>query len=162
VGWIIEMPHYFHLKQLRESLAHMSSLTSAQDKVGRGMAIMLIITGTGHFILPAPFDELIPGFLPGEPRLWTYLSGFAEIAIALALLAPLSKKIAGKSIRLWGAYGAFALFLAVYPANINMAIQWSDRDMPEPLFAYARLPLQFGLFYWAWALAKDIKRKSAH
>ena len=56
---------------------------------------------------------------------------------------------------------ALALFLAVYPANINMAIQWSDRDMPEPLFAYARLPLQFGLFYWAWALAKDIKGKSA-
>jgi uncharacterized membrane protein len=41
-----------------------------------------------------------------------------------------------------------------------MAIQWSSRDMPEPLFAYARLPLQFGLFYWAWALAKDIKIKS--
>ena len=59
------------------------------------MAIMLIITGVGHFIVPAPVDELIPGFLPGEPRLWTYLSGLAEITIALALLAPLSKKIAG-------------------------------------------------------------------
>lgn len=138
-----------------------NSLRSAQDKVGRGMAIMLIITGVGHFIVPAPVDELIPGFLPGEPRLWTYLSGLAEITIALALLAPLSKKIAGKSIRLWGAFGALALFMAVYPANINMAIQWSSRDMPEPLFAYARLPLQFGLFYWAWALAKDIKLKSA-
>ena len=41
-----------------------------------------------------------------------------------------------------------------------MAIEWSSRDMPEPLLAYARLPLQFGLFYWAWALAKDIKLKS--
>lgn len=139
----------------------MSKTTPTQDKVGRGMAIMLLITGAGHFIVPAPVDALIPTFLPGEPRLWTYLSGLAEITIALALLAPLSKKIAGKSIRLWGAYGALALFLAVYPANINMAIQWSDRDMPEPLFAYARLPLQFGLFYWAWALAKDIKGKSA-
>lgn len=139
----------------------MSKTTPPQDKVGRGMAIMLLITGAGHFIVPAPVDALIPTFLPGEPRLWTYLSGLAEITIALALLAPLSKKIAGKSLRLWGAYGALALFLAVYPANINMAIQWSDRDMPEPLFAYARLPLQFGLFYWAWALAKDIKGKSA-
>ena len=139
----------------------MSKTTPTQDKVGRGMAIMLLITGAGHFIVPAPVDALIPTFLPGEPRLWTYLSGLAEITIALALLAPLSKKIAGKSIRLWGAYGALALFLAVYPANINMAIQWSDRDMPEPLFAYARLPLQFGLFYWAWALAKDIKGKNA-
>ena len=140
----------------------MSTATSAQDKIGRGMAIMLLITGTGHFIVPGPVDQLVPEFLPADPRLWTYLSGAAEIVIALMLLAPIGKKIAGKSIRLWGAYGAFALFLAVFPANINMAIQWSSRDMPEPLLAYARLPLQFGLFYWAWALAKDIKSKTHH
>lgn len=138
----------------------MSTLTPAQNKVGRGMAIMLLITGAGHFIVPGPVDQLVPPFLPGDPRIWTYLSGVAELVIALALLAPLGKKIAGKSIRLWGAYSAFLLFIAVFPANINMAIQWSSRDMPEPLFAYARLPLQLGLFYWAWALAKDIKIKS--
>ena len=139
----------------------MSTLSPAQDTVGRGMAIMLVLTGAGHFIVPGPVDQIVPPFLPGEPRLWTYLSGLAEIVIALMLLAPLSKKIAGKSIRLWGAYSAFALFVAVFPANINMAIEWSSRDMPEPLLAYARLPLQFGLFYWAWALAKDIKIKSS-
>lgn len=138
----------------------MSTLGPAKDKVGRGMAIMLLITGTGHFIVPGPVDQLVPGFLPGEPRLWTYLSGLAEVVIALMLLAPLGKRIVGRSIRLWGAYSALALFIAVYSANINMAIEWSSRDMPEPLLAYARLPLQFGLFYWAWALAKDIKKKS--
>ena len=143
-------------------LCHMSALTPAKQTVGRGMAIMLLLTGAGHFIVPGPVDQLVPPFLPGDPRFWTYLSGVAEIVVALMLLAPLDKKIAGKSIRLWGAYSAFALFMAVFPANINMAIQWSSRDMPEPVFAYARLPLQFGLFYWAWALAKDIKIKSAH
>jgi uncharacterized membrane protein len=138
----------------------MSESKQTHDKVGRGMAIMLFITGTAHFVVPDPFNELVPSFLPGEPDLWTFLSGVAEIVIALMLVARLDKKIAGKSVRLWGAYFAFALFVAVYPANINMAIEWSSRDMPEPLFAYARLPLQFGLFYWAWALAKDIKVKS--
>jgi len=121
---------------------------------------MLVFAGTGHFIFANAVDRIVPAFLPGEPRFWTYLSGIAEIAIALMLLMPLDKKIAGKSIRLWGAYSAFLLFVAVFPANINMAIQWSSRDMPEPLLAYARLPLQFGLFYWAWALAKDLKIKS--
>lgn len=138
----------------------MSTAKQGQDKVGRGMAIMLFITGTSHFVVPGQFNELVPSFLPGEPDLWTFLSGLAEIVIALMLVARLEKKIAGKSVRLWGAYFAFALFVAVFPANINMAIEWSSRDMPEPLFAYARLPLQFGLFYWAWALAKDIKIKS--
>lgn len=133
---------------------------AGEDTVGRGMAIMLLITGAGHFIVPGPVDDLVPPFLPGDPRLWTYTSGLAEIVIALLLIAPLYKRVAGKAVRLWGAYLALALFIAVYSANINMAIEWSSRDMPEPLFAYARLPLQFGLFYWAWALAKDIKVKS--
>lgn len=133
---------------------------AGQDTVGRGMAIMLLITGAGHFIVPRPVNDLVPSFLPGDPRAWTYTSGLAEIVVALLLLAPLYKKVAGRAIRLWGAYLALALFIAVYPANINMAIEWSSRDMPEPLLAYARLPLQFGLFYWAWALAKDIKLKS--
>ena len=124
------------------------------------MAIMLFITGTSHFVFPDQFNDLVPSFMPGVPGLWTLLSGVAEIVIAVMLLASFEKKIAGKPVRLWGAYFAFALFIAVYPANINMAIEWSSRDMPQPLFAYARLPLQFGLFYWAWALAKDIKIKS--
>jgi uncharacterized membrane protein len=138
----------------------MTTKSSAQDKVGRGMAIILFVTGTSHFVFPGQFNELVPSFLPGDPGFWTLLSGVAEIVIAVMLLASFDKRIAGKSVRLWGAYFAFALFVAVYPANINMAIEWSSRDMPEPLLAYARLPLQFGLFYWAWALAKDIKIKS--
>lgn len=135
--------------------------TLEKERVGRGMAIMLLLTGTGHFIVPGPVDQLVPGFLPGEPRMWTYLSGITEIVIAFLLLAPLNKKVMGKSLRLWGAYFAFALFLAVWPANINMAIEWSSGQMPEPLLAYARVPLQLGLFYWAWALAMDIKVKSS-
>jgi uncharacterized membrane protein len=61
-------------------------------------------------------------------------------------------------LRLLAAYAALALFVAVYPANINMAIDWNSRPMPDPLFAYARLPLQFGLFYWAWAIIKELRK----
>jgi uncharacterized membrane protein len=42
-----------------------------------------------------------------------------------------------------------------------MAIQWSDRAMPEPLFAYARLPFQFYFLWAAWKLAQAIKRRTA-
>jgi hypothetical protein len=42
-----------------------------------------------------------------------------------------------------------------------MAIDYSDREFSEQIVAYLRLPLQFGLFYWAWAIAKDIKRHLA-
>jgi len=124
----------------------------------RALAAMLLIAGIAHFISPKSLDAIVPSFLPGGPRLWTYLSGVAEIAIGLALLAPLSMKIGTISIRLLAAYAALFLFIAVYPANIKMAIDWRDRPMPYPLIAFARLPLQFGLFYWAWSIIKALKR----
>lgn len=126
--------------------------------VGLVMGLMLVTTGIAHFIAPGTLDRIVPQFLPGNPRTWTYLSGVAEILIGAALLSPLSLKIGSTPIRLLAAYAALLLFLAVYPANIKMAIDWRNRPMPYPLFAYARLPLQFGLFYWAWAIIKTLKR----
>ena len=129
--------------------------------VGRLMGYILLGAGVGHFVFPSALDSIVPSTLPGDPRIYTYLSGVAELMIGASLLAPLSKKVLGKPLKLWGAYGAFALFLAVYPANINMAVQWSDRPMPEPLFAYARLPFQFYFLWAAWKLIKAIKRRMA-
>jgi uncharacterized membrane protein len=128
-------------------------------KIGRLMGFILLGAGVGHFIFPAALDAIVPEALPGDPRIYTYLSGVAEIVIGLALLSAPHKKLFGMPLKLWGAYGAFALFLAVYPANINMAIQWSDRPMPEPLIAYARLPFQFYFLYAAWQLIRDVKRR---
>jgi uncharacterized membrane protein len=127
--------------------------------IGRLMGFILLGAGIGHFIFPAALDAIVPKALPGDPRIYTYLSGVAEIVIALALLSSPKKKLLGKPLKLWGAYGAFALFIAVYPANINMAIQWSDRPMPEPLIAYARLPFQFYFLYAAWQLIRVINRR---
>ena len=136
----------------------MQNKSVINDKVGRGMGLMLIGTGLTHFIFPKPFDTIVPPFLPGDPRFWTYLSGLAELVIAALLFVSLDKKFAGKPIRLWGVYAAFALFVAVFPANIYMAMEWSSREFPAPLFAFSRLPIQLGLFYWCWALAKEIKK----
>ena len=133
----------------------------ADQKLRRIMGYILLGAGVGHFLFPSGLDAIVPSVLPGDPRIYTYLSGLAEIAIGLALLSPESAKIFGKSLRLWGAYGALALFIAVYPANINMAIEWSDRPMPEPLIAYLRLPFQFYLFFLAWKLIKSLRHRSA-
>ena len=132
----------------------------ADQKLRRIMGYILLGAGVGHFIFPSGLDAIVPSVLPGDPRIYTYLSGLAEIAIGLALLSPSTAQIFGKSLRLWGAYGALALFIAVYPANINMAIEWSDRAMPEPLVAYLRLPFQFYLFFLAWKLIKSLKQRS--
>ena len=126
--------------------------------VGLVMGVFLSVAGISHFILPKSLDAIVPDFLPGDPRLWVYISGAAELIIGAALLMPLSAKIGTTPIRLLAAYAAILLFIAVYPANIKMAIDWRNRTMPYPLIAYARLPLQFGLFYWAWAIIKALKK----
>jgi uncharacterized membrane protein len=89
------------------------------------------------------------------------LSGAAELTIGAMMFAPMSKTLFGKPIRQLGVWAAFALFVLVFPANIYMAIDWMDNEMPDPLIAFARLPLQFGLFYWCWALNKDMNRELA-
>ena len=124
---------------------------------GTALGIFLVLTGIGHFIIPKPLDLIVPDFLPGDPRFWTYLSGVAEIFIGVMLLSNSAKVIFGKTIRLWGALFSLALFLTVYIANIKMAIDWSSRVWPDPLIAYARLPLQFPLFYWSWRVIKKFK-----
>jgi uncharacterized membrane protein len=128
---------------------------------GRGLGILLLIAGSAHFLAPAGFDEIIPPILPFEPRLWTYLSGAAELTIGASMFAPMSKTLFGKPVRQLGVWCAFALFVAVYPANIYMAIDYSDREIMDRVVSIARLPLQFGLFYWCWALNKDMNKHQA-
>ncbi len=127
------------------------------NRAGLGMGIFLIVTGIGHFVFPTPLDEIVPSFIPGDPRFWTYISGVAEIVIGIGLIAPSDFRLVAKSINYWAAVSALLLFILVYPANINMAVMWWDRPMPEPLYALARLPLQFLLFIWAWKLINKFK-----
>lgn len=127
---------------------------------GRGMGLFLIATGIGHFIVGDFLDSMVPAILPFTPTFWTVLSGIIEIAIGLSLFVPRNKRLFGWPIKLLGAYSALALFIAVYPANINMAITWADQPMPDPLIGWGRLPLQFLLFWWSWRLIKGIKREN--
>ncbi len=127
------------------------------NRAGLGMGFFLLVTGTGHFLFPTPLDEIVPSFIPGDPRFWTYISGVAEIVIGLGLIAPSTIKLFSRSLNYWSALAALWLFILVYPANINMAIMWWDRPMPEPLYALGRLPLQLLLFMWAWKLIKKFK-----
>ncbi|BBY43669.1 hypothetical protein A5765_06545 [Mycolicibacterium celeriflavum] len=98
------------------------------------MGAGLLGMGTLHFVAPKPFDTIIPAELPGSPRFYTYASGLAELGVGGMLLAPKTRRV--------GALAAVALFLAVFPANVNMVRLWKDKPLPMRLGAIARLPLQ--------------------
>lgn len=98
------------------------------------LAALLIGVGTTHFVAPKPFDDIIPVELPGTPRLYTYASGVAELIVAVLLLSRRTRRL--------GAGSAAALFIAVYPGNLNMVRLWWGKPWPMRIVALARLPLQ--------------------
>ena len=99
----------------------------------------LLGAGASHFVVPGFFDQIVPHALPGPARAWTYASGVAEAAVGLAVLRP--------STRSRGALAAAGLFVAVFPANVQQAVDASTTA--ERVISLVRLPLQVPLVVWA-------------
>jgi len=106
----------------------------------------MIASGVSHLLRPAPFVAIVPSFLPA-PLALVIVSGAAEILGGVGLLIPAYERIA--------AWGLAVLFVAVFPANVNMAVH----NMPfgnfhSPLLAWLRLPFQLVLIAWAWMFTR--------
>jgi len=111
------------------------------------IAALLLGVGTVHFLAPKQFDEIIPAELPGSPRFYTYASGVAEVTIGALLLARRTRRNA--------ALAAVALFLGVFPANVNMVRLWWDKPWPMRIVALARLPLQIPMITEALKIRRN-------
>ncbi len=117
------------------------------------LSALMVLIGTAHFTHASMFVSIMPPFLP-YPLALVYLSGVIEIALGVMLSIPSTQRFA--------AWSLIALFIAVYPANIYMALHpelqivGKPSWLPQPTAAagWARLPFQFALFYWAWLYTK--------
>ena len=112
----------------------------------RFLVALLSVMGVAHFVAPKPFDEIVPEAMPGSSRLWTYLSGAAELACAAALAHPRTRRT--------GASATAVLFVAVLPGNVKMAIDWGDRSLVERTFIWLRVPLQVPLILAALSVRR--------
>ena len=114
--------------------------TKASQRSAIRLAGLLLGVGVLHFVRPEPFDGMVPRALSGDARTYTYASGVAEIAVAGALAVPRTRRLGGSL--------AAALFLAVFPANVQMAVTWLRSPKLSPVakaVSLARLPLQIPL-----------------
>jgi uncharacterized membrane protein len=116
------------------------------------LAGLLATAGVGHFVTPRTFDATIPSALPGSPRAWTYASGVVELALAAGVALPRTRRAA--------ALATAAFFVGVFPANVQMAVDWRHRPTPVKAAALARLPLQVPLVLWARGVAKGGEGRS--
>ena len=100
-----------------------------------------IATGTLHFVIPSTYEALVPDYLPAQ-RDRVYASGVAEIAGGAALQHPRTRRA--------GMWLSIATLVAVFPANLHMALEPDRYDIP-PAALWARLPVQLLFIAWAWS-----------
>jgi uncharacterized membrane protein len=100
-----------------------------------------IFAGVMHFVIPRAYAAIVPPQLPNR-RAVVYASGVAEIAGGAGVLHPRTRKAAS----LW----SVATLLAVFPANIHMALHPERYERVPPIGLWARLPLQFLCAWWVW------------
>lgn len=105
------------------------------------LASLLAFAGVAHFIAADTFNAIVPHLLPGPDRAWTIASGTVEICLAIGLFWRVTRRVAATLSAIF--------FVLVFPANIQMAIDWASRPASEFLIALLRLPLQIPLIWWA-------------
>jgi len=116
-----------------------------------GVAALFTFTGTMHFVRPRFFEAIVPPAIEPQKKEAVAISGVAEIAGAALVLHPASRRL--------GRWWLLALLLAVFPANIHMAVspeQIRGLDMRKfPRWAlWARLPLQPLAMLWVWHVTR--------
>jgi len=106
------------------------------------LAVFFVIAGTLHFVKAPAYASIVPPAL-GHPLFWVYSSGIAEIAGGLGILVPSLRRLAG--------YGLIILLIAVYPANIYMAMHAElFQTLAPAVVLWLRLPLQIVFIVWVW------------
>jgi uncharacterized membrane protein len=105
------------------------------------LAIFFILAGANHFLNADFYLKMMPPYLPWHLFL-VYLSGVFEIILGIMVIVPKLTRIAG--------WGLIALLIAVFPANLHMALNPDLFPNISSIALWIRLPLQAVLIAWAY------------
>jgi uncharacterized membrane protein len=117
--------------------------SSARRAARFGMAAAMIFAGVAHWLMPTPFIQHLPEWVPAAEALIA-ASGGIEVVLGAALLLR-------HPWRRWAGLALAAYLVGVFPANVYVAVAGIDVDgQPGGLYPWLRLPLQ--VLFVAWAL----------
>lgn len=118
-------------------------MTTARVVLRWLLGVLAAAAGVNHFVHPGLYVRIMPPYLPW-PRELVLLSGVCEVVLGVMVLVPRTRRPAG--------WGLVALFVAVFPANVHMALNPGLYPEAPPAVWYARLPVQAVFILWAyWA-----------
>ena len=107
------------------------------------LAFAFVSLGVNHFINPEFYVAIMPPYIPAHDEL-VQICGVFEILGGLGVLISRTRSFAG--------WGLIALLVAVFPANLHMALNPELFPYVTPAALYVRLPIQFLFTAWAyWA-----------
>lgn len=109
------------------------------------LSAFFVNVGVDHFINPEFYLAIMPAYLPLHSEA-VYISGFFEVLGGISVLIPRLRSAAG--------WGLVALLIAVFPANIHMALNADLFPEISPTLLYIRLVLQFIFIYWAYKVTR--------
>lgn len=111
-----------------------------------GLSIAFVFFGIGHFVMTEEMTWMLPPWLPHRAVL-IYLTGLVEFSLALALLVPALRRIAGSL--------CIVILIIFFPANVYAAINHVDfgGHVWGPIYLIVRAPLQILLIAWAYWFA---------
>lgn len=106
------------------------------------LGLFFVVAGANHFRDPAIYLGMMPTWLPA-PAILVNISGVAEILGGIGVLVP--------ATRLFSAWGLIALLIAIFPANLHVAMQGHMLGLDVPPWGlWLRLPFQLVLMAWVW------------
>lgn len=114
------------------------------------LGLFFVFAGVMHFVIPRYYEKAVPPYIPAHEEM-VVLSGIAEIAGGLGAMHPRTRR--------WAGYWLVATMVAVFPANLHMAVSPEDtpaRDVPRWLL-WARLPVQWLFIRWSLAATRPAR-----
>jgi len=106
----------------------------------RLLGATFLALGSLHFLRPAMYEKIMPDYLPAQREL-VLASGAAEIIGGGGVLLERTRSPAG--------WWLIATLIAIFPANLHMALHPARYPAFAPALLWARLPLQGLLIWWA-------------
>lgn len=116
----------------------------------RLLSVTFIALGSLHFLLAEKYEEIMPDYLPAHREL-VFASGVAEIAGGVGIVFARTRRAAG--------WWLAATLIAIFPANVNMALHAERYPEIAPFLLWARLPLQVVLIWWVSRATRPRRRQ---
>jgi uncharacterized membrane protein len=113
------------------------------------MTVLYIVAGLNHFIHPEFYIKIMPPWIPLHEEL-VFVSGICEVLFALLLIYPFTRR--------FGAWCIIGLLIVIFPANIQMMLDYQHENNPLLWLTILRLPIQILLIWWAYNFtSRDFK-----